>query len=266
VRSTGALRDGSRELRQQVHDTPDVAHDGNGHCGSGIDMQLTIQQAAELLQTSEAMVRRWIRDGGLPAVLFNEQYRLNRVDLLVWAQENQVSVQPQVLAPHLPGTVSLRAALARGGIHRDLDGRTSGEVLRDLFARLELPPEVDGELLREMVVARQAQSSTAVGHGVAIPHARYPLVCGVVEPLLGLGFPKTAVDFGAPDGEPVTALFLLLAPTIRAHLHLLARLARALGAELQGPIAARAADAVILAAAAAGDATAERAGARSAQP
>jgi PTS system nitrogen regulatory IIA component len=36
------------------------------------------------------------------------------------------------------------------------------------------------------------------------------------------------VDFGAPDGQPVRIVFLLLSPSVRAHLRLLARLAAAL--------------------------------------
>jgi PTS system nitrogen regulatory IIA component len=222
-------------------------------------MQLTVKQAAEMLQTSETLVRRWIRDGGLPAVMFNEQYHLNRIDLMVWAQENQIPVPAQALIPPVAGAVSLHAALARGGIHRDLPGGTPGDLLRALFARLELPATVDRELLLDMVLARQQQSSTAVGGGIALPHARFPLVAGVHELVLALGLAAQPVDFGAPDGAPVTAVFLLLAPTIRAHLHLLARLARALPIALQAPVAARAPDAVILAAARAGDEAADRA-------
>jgi PTS system nitrogen regulatory IIA component len=36
------------------------------------------------------------------------------------------------------------------------------------------------------------------------------------------------VDFGSLDGQPVTALFTLISPTVRAHLHLLSRLGFAL--------------------------------------
>jgi PTS system nitrogen regulatory IIA component len=36
------------------------------------------------------------------------------------------------------------------------------------------------------------------------------------------------VDFGALDGQPVATLFTLVSPTVRAHLHLLSRLAFAL--------------------------------------
>jgi PTS system nitrogen regulatory IIA component len=43
-----------------------------------------------------------------------------------------------------------------------------------------------------------------------------------------LCFLERPVDFGALDGKPVHCLFTLVSPTIRAHLHLLSRLAYAL--------------------------------------
>jgi PTS system nitrogen regulatory IIA component len=43
-----------------------------------------------------------------------------------------------------------------------------------------------------------------------------------------LFFLENPIDFGAIDGQPVYALFMLISPTVRAHLHLLSRLAFAL--------------------------------------
>jgi PTS system nitrogen regulatory IIA component len=43
-----------------------------------------------------------------------------------------------------------------------------------------------------------------------------------------LCFLEQPVDFGAIDGQPVTTLFTLISPTVRAHLHLLSRLGFAL--------------------------------------
>lgn len=210
-------------------------------------MQLTIRQAAELLQASESQVRRWIRDGGLPAVLFNEQYRLNHVDLMVWAQQHQLTVKPPAPAPHADDL--LVAALRRGGIHRGIVGATCAEVVRAAVAALLLPPAVDRDLLLEMIAARQSHGTTAIGHGVAIPHARYPIVSAVPESIAGLCLLQAPVHFAAPDGVPVAALFVLVTPTPRAHLELLAALSRALGGPLLPAVQEQAADEVLLAAA-----------------
>jgi PTS system nitrogen regulatory IIA component len=228
-------------------------------------MQLTIKQAAELLGVQEGLVRRWIRDRGLPSVVFNEQHKLNRIDLLSWAQANQVAVPASALVPHETGKVELHAALGRGGIHRDLADTTHAGILRTILQRLSLPASVDRELLLEMVMAREAQGSTAVGNGIAIPHARYPIVAGMQDPILALGFPAHPIDVGVAGG-PITAVFLLLSPSNRTHLHLVARLAKALTSDLLAPVQERAADRVILAAARTVDAAADAALVRNQAP
>jgi PTS system nitrogen regulatory IIA component len=48
------------------------------------------------------------------------------------------------------------------------------------------------------------------------------------KPSVHLNFLDTPIDFNAPDALPVHVLFLVLSPTVRDHLHLLARLAYAL--------------------------------------
>ena len=50
----------------------------------------------------------------------------------------------------------------------------------------------------------------------------------VPRPTVCLTFLENPVDFGALDGKPVVALFALISPTVRAHLHLLSRLSFAL--------------------------------------
>lgn len=211
-------------------------------------MQVTIKQAADLLHASESKVYRWIRDAGLPAVLFNEQYRLNRIDLMVWAQAHQIAVSPP--SAGTAAVADLGAALRRGGIARDVAGGSCAEVVAAAVARLRLPDVVDRALVLEMIAARQAHGATAIGNGIAIPHARYPIVAAVPEPIAGLALLQTPVPFAAaPDGRMVTALFVLLTPTIRAHLDLLATLAKALQGPLLAAVQAGADDATILAAA-----------------
>ena len=220
-------------------------------------VQLLIPQVAELLRTSEAQVHRWIRDRGLPATLFGEQYRLNRVSVLSWAQQNQVPFDATAM-PVGPSETSIATALLRGGIHRDVPGATPAEVLINALERVHLPAAVDLELLREMVLSRAERGMLSIGDGLAMPHARYPFVAEVPEPLLGLCFLATAVDFGPDEHTPVSTLFVVVSPSVRTHLQLVARLARALASSWRSLVLARASDATILAAAAT-DATANEA-------
>jgi PTS system nitrogen regulatory IIA component len=188
-------------------------------------MRLTIREAAQLLQVPEEVVYKWIRDSGLPAVRYNEQYRLNKVELAEWAQSNQVTLLPEPPAKHSQPLPPLAEALATGGIHRGLAGRNKREVLRAVVEQLRLPPGADREFLFQMLMAREDQGSTAFGDGIAIPHVRNPIVLRIDRPAVTLCFLESPVDFGALDQKPVFALFTMVNPTIRVHLHLLSRLA-----------------------------------------
>lgn len=221
-------------------------------CDCGVEVQLTIPQAAALLRVPEAQILRWIRDRGLPAVLFQEQYRLNRIGLMDWAQRNNIPL-PEPDPEELKPSLRLADALERGGIHRGLVGSTRQEVVARAVDELLLPPSIDRDLLREMILARQAHDATAIGDGVALPHARYPFVAEVRTPVLGLFFLAQPLDWGAPDGVPIAALFVLVSPNNHAHLQLLAQIARGLRNGLRQPVQTRATDEVILAAARACD-------------
>ena len=79
-----------------------------------------------------------------------------------------------------------------------------------------------------MLLARESLGSTALGNGIAVPHVRNPIVMHIPRPMVTLCFLEQAIEFGALDGQPVHTLFTIVSPTIRAHLHLLARLGFAL--------------------------------------
>jgi PTS system nitrogen regulatory IIA component len=194
-------------------------------------MQLNVREAAKLLKVSEKTIYRWIQQGSLPAYRVNEQYRFHRAELLEWATSRKINVSPEIFhepedtAGSLPGLVE---ALQTGGIHYRVGGTDRDSVLKAVVEVMRLPEEVDREFLLNVLLAREALGSTGVGNGVAIPHARNPVVLHVSKPTITLCFLEAPVDFGAVDGKPVTVLFTLISPTMRAHLHLLARLSFAL--------------------------------------
>src|SRR5262249_38252961 len=86
----------------------------------------------------------------------------------------------------------------------------------------------DRSVLLQLFVSREAAGSTAAGDGIAIPHPRFPVVLPDGRPMLTLFFLEQPVDFGALDRQPVHTLFVLISPTIRTHLRMLARIACAL--------------------------------------
>jgi PTS system nitrogen regulatory IIA component len=194
-------------------------------------MQLTVRDAARILNVSEKTIYRWINQGDLPAYRVNEQYRFNRAELLEWATSRKINVsveifhEPESHAATLPG---FAAALEDGGIVYRLGGAAKETVLRGVVASMHLPDEVDRDFLFRVFLAREALGSTGIGDGIAIPHVRNPVVLHVPRPVICLCFLENPIDFGALDGQPVFALFSLISPTVRAHLHLLSRITFAL--------------------------------------
>ena len=75
----------------------------------------------------------------------------------------------------------------------------------------------DVEKYREQVYAREEESTTGIGEGIAIPHGK----CDAVKaPGLAAMVIKNGVEYEALDGEPVTLLFLIAAPNTKDNVHL----------------------------------------------
>jgi PTS system nitrogen regulatory IIA component len=190
-------------------------------------MEITVRDAAHMLNVSEKSIYRWIKQGKLPAFKISEQYRFNRTELLEWATAEKLNVSPDIFRE--PGGTSdemptIEEALQTGGIYYRIEGSDKESVLRMVVEHMRLPDEVDREFLLQVLLAREELGSTSIGDGIAIPHVRNPVVLHVPRPSMTLCFLETPIEFGAIDGKPVHALFTLISPTIRGHLHLLSRL------------------------------------------
>ena len=194
-------------------------------------MRVTVREAAALLDASEERVYEWIESGDLPAHRINDQYRINRSELLEWATARNLPVAPALFheADADESIPSIAESLERGGVFHDVGGATRKEALRSIIALLKLDDEGDRETLLQLLVARDAGAVVPVGDGIAIPHVRHPIAVSPDEPSLSICFLRQPVDFGAPDGQPVFALFFLVSPTTRVHLQMLAKIAFLLG-------------------------------------
>lgn len=194
-------------------------------------MQLGVREAARLLNVSERAVYRWIHQGKLPASKVNDQYRFNRAELLEWATSQRISVSPEAFHDPengAPPPASLAEALRSGGVHHRIAAADKVTALRAVVERMPLPEEVDRPFLLQVLLARESVGSTGLGNGIAVPHVRNPIVMHIPRPMITLSFLQHAIDFGAMDGLPVHTLFTIVSPTIKAHLHLLSKLAFAL--------------------------------------
>jgi len=135
------------------------------------------------------------------------------------------------------GSASTRQAAARGPRQNSLAGLLAVEdILLDcdataregLFERIATALGVRHGLRPTQIVAglddRESLGSTALGQGVAIPHARLSGLTRVIAAFVRL---RAAIPFDAPDGKPVSSLLVLLVPegATDAHLELLAQAA-----------------------------------------
>ncbi|MEI6213347.1 MAG: PTS sugar transporter subunit IIA [Desulfuromonadales bacterium] len=190
-------------------------------------MFLKVIDLAAAVGVEEKTVLNWIKVQGLPAHKIDDRYLINRVDLLEWATTQGITIPPDLFSANEDTTKlpPVSEALQQGGIHYDLPGDTPETALREVVARLKLPPYLDPEFLLQTLLAREALGSTAFGNGIAIPHVRNPIVGQMGESAISLCFLKTPIDFDAVDGRPVTILFTLVTPNVKAHLQLLAKLA-----------------------------------------
>ena len=106
----------------------------------------------------------------------------------------------------------------RGGDHFAVIDR-----LVDLLS--DDPRVLEIERVRKAVHEREDQMSTAVGVGLALPHARTEAVSGTVA---SFAVTADAVDFQTPDEVPVRLVFLLVGPRtdVSRHVRILSRLSR----------------------------------------
>lgn len=120
--------------------------------------------------------------------------------------------------------------LSKKAISADLKSTKKEDLIKemvDLFVNSGEIEKRQRNKLIEALMARETLGSTAIGQGIAIPHAK----CDSIGKLIAaFGLSKRGVDFDSLDGEPVYIFFLLLAPQDSAgpHLKALARISRLL--------------------------------------
>jgi PTS system nitrogen regulatory IIA component len=190
-------------------------------------MNLSVRDAARLLDVSEKTIYRWIKQQSIPAYRIQDQYRFNRVEVLEWATSRRLQVSSEILEePEAAGQPipSLVEAMEVGGVHYRVSGHDKESALGEVVQLLRLPAEVDRKFLLRVLLAREAIAPTAIGDGIAIPHVRNPVVLHIDRPAIALCFLERPIEYGALDGMPVHTLLMISSPTTRAHLHLMSKL------------------------------------------
>ena len=123
--------------------------------------------------------------------------------------------------------MNINDMLFADGFLINFNGTSKKQVLGELSKLAEKKLEINSRTLLENLTKREKLGSTAVGNGIAIPHANIENIekCFVFVSTL-----STGVDFNATDDQPVDIVFLLIAPNNigSQHLQALALISRLL--------------------------------------
>jgi len=114
----------------------------------------------------------------------------------------------------------------------DLPGNDRPTILQALADRIvERGVTDDAAALYAALWEREELGSTAIGHGVAIPHCKLQ---GLKSVVLAIGISRRPIEYEATDGEPVRLFFLLVSPVGAPadHLRSLAAVSRWLRVEV----------------------------------
>ncbi len=207
-------------------------------------MDLKIKDVAELLSVSETTIRRWLSDGKIPAYRLNHQYRFSRIEIENWMMSQKVSgdsgrspfeekqIYPPVsqkkkeLSTGKTGTqqFSLYRAIYKGAVLQNMKGGSKEEIIRKTIKEVSPMFGFDPEVVAELFLDREKLMSTALSHGVAVPHTRDFILQDPTDRVV-IVFPEKPVEFGALDGVPVHSLFFLFTSNDKRHLHILAKIA-----------------------------------------
>ena len=120
--------------------------------------------------------------------------------------------------------------LSKKAIVTDIKSTKKEDVIKELVDALINAGEIEKRFRNKLIDAlmeRESLGSTAIGQGIAIPHAKSDSLAKLVA---AFGISKRGVDFDSLDGELAYIFFLLLAPQDSAgpHLKALARISRLL--------------------------------------
>ncbi|MDC3416186.1 PTS fructose transporter subunit IIABC [Aquibacillus salsiterrae] len=114
--------------------------------------------------------------------------------------------------------------LKKDTILLDLGSNSKEAVIDELVTKLDQAGRLNNkEKFKEAILAREAQSTTGIGEGIAIPHAK---TSAVKTPAIAFGRSKQGVDYSSLDGQPSHLFFMIAASegANQTHLETLSRL------------------------------------------
>ncbi|MCY8533551.1 fructose-specific PTS transporter subunit EIIC [Bacillus vallismortis] len=114
--------------------------------------------------------------------------------------------------------------LTKHTIKLNIESKEKENVIDELVTVLDKAGKLnDRQAYKEAILNRESQSSTGIGEGIAIPHAK---TASVINPAIAFGRSKDGVDYESLDGQPAHLVFMIAATegANNTHLEALSRL------------------------------------------
>jgi nitrogen PTS system EIIA component len=188
-------------------------------------MDFKMKDIINLFEVPEKTVVQWINEKKMPSYKIKNQYYFNKAEVNEWILKNNIAVSEKILDLALTNRpVSLVDLIKKGDVHYGIKGTTVREVIEDVVRTIPKPKSADADTVRASLMQREEMMTTAVGKGIALPHPRNPIISDIDEESVSICFLKGPVDYGALDGEPVQALFVIISSNAKRHLEILSKI------------------------------------------
>lgn len=196
-------------------------------------MDLKVKDVADLLNVSEKTIHKWLKEGEIPYYQINQQVFFNRNQIEDWLMKQKIlDTSPDrsvttILDNSSKGGVKqfgLFRALHKGDVLVNVPGQTKEEVIRNTMRQMAGSLNLDADGISDLLLEREKLQSTALNHGIGIPHTRDFLLNAHYDVVV-VAYPENPLPYGALDGKPVHTLFFLFACDDKRHLNLLAKIA-----------------------------------------
>ncbi len=112
----------------------------------------------------------------------------------------------------------------KGGVYKDVEGSSPEEIYGNFVKIMNFPEGLNKNTVFEALCSREKIMSTAVGGGIALPHARFPVIKSDNEQQISVVYLKKPIDMNAPDERKVFVMFVILTSNQKTHIQVLSEL------------------------------------------
>jgi PTS system nitrogen regulatory IIA component len=117
----------------------------------------------------------------------------------------------------------LTSLISKGGVFT-VEGSSTTEIYEKVCKLIKFPESITSDAVFNALCAREKIMSTAVGNGIALPHASVPIIKEENEQRVCVVYLKEPLDMNAPDEMKVHTMFIILTQNRQTHLQVLSRL------------------------------------------